>query len=289
MTRPIYVSTNCFPDRTPEGIRRAVADSAITHVELSQVIAGPRAAVELARELHRDGVRVLLHNYFPAPAKPFLLNLASPHPETLRQSREHCVRALELSAELGAPFFAAHAGFARDLPPVLLGRPKAQREFVRMHPDNEATVRASEIFCESVAGLIADGQRCGVVFLIENHVAGGELGKEAANALLLGLSSRQILGWAAGLEGFGLLLDLGHLRCTARTMSFDPEKFCAAIAPLVRAFHLSDNDGYSDEHRPFDHSAWFLEFVKKRPEIPATLEFQASRPDEITAARALLM
>lgn len=289
MSRAVYVSTNSFFDRTPAGIRRTVGESTITHVELSAVQADNATAVKLARDLHRDGVRVLLHNYFPPPARPFLLNLASSHGKTLRQSREHCARAMELSAELGAPFFAAHAGFALELPPALLGQPEAQREFCRTHADGKAALRATEIFRESVAGLIAEGRRWGISFLIENHVVSKGLGAEAASALLLGLFSEQIQAWAAALDGFGLLLDMGHLRCTARTMSFDPEKFCAAIAPLVRAFHLSDNDGYSDEHRPFDHSAWFLEFVKKRPEIPATLEFQVSRPDEITAAHALLM
>ena len=288
MSRAVYVSTNCFSDRTPAGIRRAVAELTLTHVELSAVQADSSAAVELSRDLHRDGVCVLLHNYFPPPAEPFLLNLASCNGKTLRQSREHCARAIELSAELGSPFFAAHAGFGLELPPSLLGRPEAQREFCRMHADSGAALRAREIFRESVADLVSYGSRCGVAFLIENHVASEGLGAEASTALLLGLSSDHILSWSAEIDGFGLLLDMGHLRCTARTMSFELENFCAAVGPIVRAFHLSDNDGRSDEHRPFDRFAWFLDFVATRPGVPATLEFDTSTPGEIVAARALL-
>lgn len=287
MSRAVYVSTNCFPDRTPAGIRRMVSGAALTHVELSAVEATPSAAVELARDLHRDGARVLLHNYFPPPIEPFLLNLASLHDGTLRQSREHCARAIELSAELGAPFFAAHAGFALELPSALLGRPEAQREFCRTHANAEALRRARDVFRESVAGLIAYGRHCGVAIFVENHVAAGSLGPEAASALLLGLSSEEILEWATEIEGFGLLLDVGHLRCTARTMGFDPQNFCAAVGPLVRAFHLSDNDGHSDEHHPFDHSAWFLDLLASYPALPATLEFEACLPSDITLGRTL--
>jgi len=288
LSRSIYVSTCCFADRTPAGIRRAVAESDITHLEMSDVQASPTAAVGLARELRREGVCILLHNYFPAPIEPFLLNLASTHAGTLRQSRAHCARAIELSAELGAPFYAAHAGFALELPPDLLGQPKAQREFCRLHADGCPARRAGDIFQESVTELMATGRRCGVEFLIENHVAGGDLGAEAGKILLPGCFSDQILAWAAAMDGFGLLLDVGHLRCTARTMDFDPGKFCAAVAPLVRAFHLSDNNGYSDQHLPFDGSAWFLDFVTSHPKVPAILEFHDSRPDDVAAARALL-
>lgn len=289
MTRAVYVSTNCFSDRTPAGIRRAVTKLAITHLELSDVQAEPTAAVSLARDLYRDGVRVLIHNYFPAPVVPFLLNLASTDPKTLRKSREHCTRAIELSAELEAPFFAAHAGYLLELPPAFLGQPEAQREFCRRNAKSGAMLRASENFFESVAALIAAGSRHGVAFLIENHVAGEDLGRNAAKTLLLGLCSDQILEWGASINGFGLLLDMGHLRCTARTMCFDPKNFCEVVGPLVRAFHLSDNNGRVDQHRPFNRSAWFLDFVKIRKENPITLEFNAPQVGDLAAARALLV
>jgi len=289
MSRAVYVSTNFFVDRTPSGIRQTEARSAITHVELSNVKADQKAAINLARDLNGDGVKVLLHNYFFYPDEPFLLNLASAHAQVLRQSRDLCARAIELSAEVHAPFFAAHAGFALELPSDLLGKPEAQREFCRTHRESKAVPRAREIFCESVADLIAKGRYCGVEFLIENHIAGEKLGSEAAQASFLGLFSDEILDWASAIDGFGLLLDLGHLHCTARTMGFNPEKFCTTIGSFVRAFHLSDNNGRYDEHRPFNRSTWFLDFVKTRPEIPAILEFSISCLDELAAARKLLL
>lgn len=287
MSRPVYVSSNCLRDRTPSAIRRAVELLGISRLELSAVQASPPEACQLALELRRDGVEVLLHNYFPPAVDPFVLNLCSPDRLTLRRSREHCARAMELSAELGAPFFAAHAGLAMELPAALLGRPKEQREFCLSNAGAADIRRAQEVFLESVADLVAKGQSLGVEFLIENHVAAGGLEADTASKLLLGLSAAEILGWAKELPEFGLLLDVGHLRCTARTMNFVATEFCAEIRPLVKALHLSDNDGRDDEHRPFDRSSWFWDFLPMLPDIPATLEFDACSPRELALARSL--
>tara|TARA_A100001388_G_scaffold241846_1_gene198348 strand:- start:279 stop:617 length:339 start_codon:yes stop_codon:yes gene_type:complete len=51
-------------------------------------------------------------DYFPAPETPFVLNLAAQDEDEDQRSVAHCRRALDLSAEIGVPFFAAHAGFA---------------------------------------------------------------------------------------------------------------------------------------------------------------------------------
>ncbi len=196
MNRQVYVSTNCFSDRTPSGIRQSVEQWKLPKVELSAVKASPSEAHALARDLRRDGIEILLHNYFPPPAVPFVLNLSSPDREVLRRSRDHCLRAMDLSAELGAPFFAAHAGLSLDLPAALLGRPKEQRDFCLVVGGLSNISRAKEVFLESVNELLAYGRSVGVEFLIENHVAGGALQADAASRLLLGLFAQEIEGWA---------------------------------------------------------------------------------------------
>jgi hypothetical protein len=56
----------------------------------------------------------------------------------------------------------------------------------------------------------------------------------------------------------------------------------------VKAFHLSENDGSFDAHRPFEDEAWFLEEVFLRPQAIVTLEFErCSEADIRTAMFAL--
>lgn len=286
MSRTLYVSTNCCADRTPEGIVAAVRKAGWTHLELSAVNASPDAAIALARELRAEGIEVLLHNYFPPPAEPFVLNLASVNMEIRGRSLRHCKEALELSAELGAPFFAAHAGFGVDLPASLLGNPAAQRRFCNERSTEFSQERTWEIFTESVRELVEHGRRCGVRFLVENHVAGAALGADAARVLLLMLDARQLgrLAEDVGAEDFGILLDVGHLKCTAQTLSLSADEYWYAAAPWVRAYHLSDNDGLVDGHRPFDGRAWFVNTLASMPAAPATLEFDRCTTDAVAVA-----
>jgi sugar phosphate isomerase/epimerase len=285
-----YVSTNCFVDRTPPGILAAVRAAGWTRVECSAVRASHSEALDLCRELRAEGVEVLLHNYFPPPDELFVMNLAACDTDVLRKSRAHCELAMRLSAELGATIFAAHAGFGLDVPPALLGDPAGQRRFCAENRNRFSPNEARKIFAESVKLLIEFGKQVGVQFLIENHVAGAELGESDAHMLLLCLGAEEIqeLAREVGEEDFGLLLDAGHLNCTAKTLGFSREDYCRSVSPWVKAFHLSENNGSYDAHRPFGPGAWFLEEVSLHPEATITLEFERCSEADIRAAMRAL-
>jgi sugar phosphate isomerase/epimerase len=290
MNRALYVSTNCFPDRSPDGILTAIRQGGWTHVEFSGIHASAGEAILLCRRLRAEGIEVMLHNYFPPSDEPFVLNLASLDPELLRRSRRHCEEAILLSAELGAPFFAAHAGFAADLSPLLLGDPKGLQRFRRERKGLWSEKEANEIFAESVKWLTDFGKRHGVRFLIENHVAEEGLGSEAARSLLLCLEAEDfgLLAKKIGEESFGILLDVGHLRCTARVLGFSKEEFCRVLSPWISAFHLSDNDGRRDSHQPFDARSWFLAVVGSQPHMAATLEFDRCSHAELSRSMQVM-
>jgi sugar phosphate isomerase/epimerase len=290
MNRALYVSTNCFQDRSPDGILTATRQGGWTHIEFSGIRASSKEAIRLCHQLRSESIEVMLHNYFPPPDEPFVLNLASLDPKLLRRSRQHCEKAILLSAELGAPFFAAHAGFAADLPPSLLGNPEGLERFHREQKALRSEKEAKEIFAESVKWLTDFGKRHGVRFLIENHVAEERLGYDAARSLLLCLEAEDFgtLAKKVGEESFGILLDVGHLLCTSRVLGFSKEEFCRALSPWICAFHLSDNDGCRDSHQPFDARSWFLELVGSRPHLDATLEFDRCSREELFESMQLL-
>lgn len=290
MDRALYVSTNCFPDRSLDGIFDAIRRGGWTHIEFSRISAPRDEAISLSRRLHSKGVNVLLHNYFPPSNEPFVLNLASLDPKILKCSRRHCEEAILLSAELSAPFFAAHAGFAADLPPSLLGNPEGLQRFRRDWKGLSSEKEANEVFAESVKWLIDFGKQFGVRFLIENHVAEEALGSDAARSLLLCLESEDFIALAkkVGEESFGVLLDVGHLRCTSHVLGFSREKFCRSLSSWICAFHLSDNDGRRDSHQPFDARPWFLTVVGSQPQAVATLEFDGCSEAELIGSMQVM-
>ena len=53
-----------------------------------------------------------IHNYFPVPHKPFVLNLASSDEVVSNKSIEHITKAIDRSASNGMKYFYFMQGFA---------------------------------------------------------------------------------------------------------------------------------------------------------------------------------
>jgi hypothetical protein len=118
----VYVSTTSFESRDLDVILAACDEHRLDALELSSVD---------RYDLSRLGVtdypsRFLVHNYFPPPAEPFVINLASQDSTLLQRSRAHCRAAIDLSSRLGGAVYAAHAGFTADVSPEILGKPERQ-------------------------------------------------------------------------------------------------------------------------------------------------------------------
>lgn len=265
--RDVYISTAAFETRDLDAILRTCADHGIKALELGDV-----ASFDLSQLGRRaQPSRFLVHNYFPPPPAPFLLNLASRDPDVLARSRAHCRTAIDLSRTLGGGVYAAHAGYAADLPPELLGRPDLQ---AAIPPESLAPrEEAYAILVESAQELARYGESRGVAFLIENHSLGAAAGP-IGRRLLPMVEPSELLALCRDVDepSFGLLVDVGHLNVSASAAGFDARAALDALVPHVRALHLSDNDGETDLHRPFGDDAWFLPRLRDVPDAFVTVE-----------------
>lgn len=283
---PVHVSSTAFADRDLGAVLAACAAEGIAALELSDVRNPDLALLEPGPG--RPALpALLLHNYFPPPADPFLLNLASPDPANLARSRAHCRAALDLSARLGAPVYAAHAGFAFDLPPRMLGRPREQATIpLDALADPQATVA---VLVESARELAAYGAARGVRFLLENHVC-SPLGGEAGRRLLPATTPEELAALVAAVDepSFGILVDVGHARVSAAALGFAPEALLEAVEDRIGALHLSANDGISDEHLPFGRDAWFLPWLRRLPGATLTVELAPTDPATIRRTVAIV-
>jgi sugar phosphate isomerase/epimerase len=254
-----YLSTGAFLTRN----LREILDLADCHgfnLELGAAVQAADENEDLLVSCQR-GKHFLVHNYFPPPAIPFVLNLASTDEDERRKSRTLCRIAVDLCATLGAPFYSVHAGFAMLLQPEELGDPFAQRQLspCRTIPRPEAYRH----FIQEIR-LLADyaGHR-GVGLLVENNVAARENFDAAGESTLLLAQPEELAGFFAEVEDVGvrLLLDVGHAKVTARATGQNPVRFFECLAPYIEALHLSDNDGERDTNGPFDSGAWFAPYL----------------------------
>lgn len=245
----LYVSSACLAGYTDvvEFVHQ-LSRIGLRSIELGS---GSPAGPELAQRLAACDCRYLVHNYFPPPPEPFVLNLASADPVVQKRSIELAQQAIRLSAKLGSPFYSVHAGFITD--PTGFGG----TSFIFPDPPNpEAAQQAFDRFAANLQ-IVADYARQHQIgLLVENNVCPPDL-----RGKLLFQTAAEVLALLEAVP-VGLLLDTGHLNVTAHTFGFDRLAFVEKTLPYIRALHIHDNDGSRDAHKPPAANSWVFEILR---------------------------
>lgn len=219
----------------------------------------------------------LVHNYFPAPQIPFVLNLASSNTEIRRTSINHCLQGIELTKKANATFFAAHAGFCVDPKPEELGKKFKQLD-KKLEKDTNW-----ELFLASINEILRFAEKEEIDFLIENNVvAQMNITNYGENPLFCG-DGKEMLKLIKTINHprLGILLDTAHLKVSGKTLGFDIIEHTKLIAPFVKAIHHSDNEGILDNNQKLPSDYWFLKFHNYFTNIPHVLEVKRLTHEEI--------
>lgn len=270
----VYVSSSALRGKTVPALVDECLALGLCRFELTSSLPPHARMAEQLREATRSGLQVLLHNYAPPPADPFVINLASPQPDIRRRSIDHVRTALVLSAELGAPLYSVHAGFVTDPLPSSLGGGFPL-------PEARTTTDALRVFYDAVAGLCDAAESAGVDVLVENNVVTRANAPDGRNRIFLGVTPGEFEALLDAVRSprLGLLLDVAHLKVSAASLGFDAVSALQTFRPMVRALHLSDNDGSCDSNEPFGEDAWFVPHLASFPDAIVSIE---TRPLEAT-------
>lgn len=199
----------------------------------------------------------LVHNYFPPPRRPFVLNLGSLDDGILALSMGHCRKAIDLAQQLDAPFYSAHSAFCFNAPPDFF---KRNRRSLQLFSKEKSYSK----FLEAVKRLSAYAGSKRIDFLIENNSMPRSELRNDKNVLALMVEAEEMIRIVKDVDSsnFRVLMDMGHVKIAAHALCFDAYLFVEKVAPYTAALHLSDNDGEHDLHRSFSSRAWFLPFLK---------------------------
>ena len=262
----IYASSGAFMGRDLPVILEEAATAGVERIELSSGVAWRPDNLDVVRR-NRSRFGFLVHNYFPPPEQPFVLNLASADPGIRARSLAHCRGAIDLAHELETDLFTVHAGFAIEPKVSELGRPITGEAAVDLD-------EAYRIFRDSVGALVTYGQKSGVRLGVENNVVAPFNLRDGLNTFLLMGTAEEIARLAADVASpwLGFLIDTGHLNVSARTLGFDRDRFLETVRPWLVGWHLSDNDGTADSNHPFDGDAWFLPWIARTPGAAVVIE-----------------
>jgi len=234
----IYISTSCVKHNKIKDSVEELASNGFKNIELS---GGTEYYENFESDLielkSKYNLNYRCHNYFPPPKKHFVLNLASLNDETFRISLEHLERVVALSNRLGADKFAFHAGFFIDIKLSEIGK-KLSRD--NLFNEKKAIKR----FCSAYE--IVEKQAKNVSLFIENNVfskTNAETYDGENPFMMTNFSEYKSLKEKID---FNLLLDVAHLKVSAKTLGLDWESEFENMMEVSSYIHISDNDSFHD-------------------------------------------
>lgn len=277
----VYLSSGAFRVRTIRGVIDEAIRLGVSHVELSSGLAHDPDVEKTIRYGLDTGLQFLVHNYFPAPQEPKVLNLSAMDDGDLAWSIEHCKHALDLAVLVDCPFYSLHAGYAVALTPELLGKPAEQAAAMRdVSLDRDA---AYARMLDSVRDVADYAKKLGKRLLIENNVISPVyLEAEPENPLLM-TTADEIERFMDDIDrgNVGFLIDVGHARVSATALGFNPIDFMDRVQPFTEALHLSDNDALEDQNLPFDETAWFWPLLSEHTDKVKVVEAYTMSDSEL--------
>jgi sugar phosphate isomerase/epimerase len=236
----IYISSACSKQQRIGRAIEELADQGFKNIELSGgtgYYAGYKS--DILQLKIKYGLNFLIHNYFPPPQSPFILNLASldtaMYTKTLNQLR----KALELTRLFGSNKFGFHAGFFVDRPVSEIGKQFGKS---LLYEKKEALKRFIDGF------FILRNEFRDIELYIENNCY------SKSNSLVYGsqipfmlLCYDDYLTLTNEID-FKLLLDIGHLMVSANTCCLNFKQEFENMFDHSDYIHISCNDTLHDQN-----------------------------------------
>ncbi len=252
----IYLSTGGFQNLTPQSVIQKFNKKGIKSIELSGgKYVDQKKVIKFLKK--RNDLNYSLHNYFPVPKKKFVINLASIEKTIFKKTFSNIKKSINISSKLNSKYFSFHGGFLFNPNIKDLGK-----KFAKVKLQNRK--KSMKLFLNRVNLLAEEAKKNNVKILIENNVITKENYKRFNRDPLLLTHPKEIVDFFKKChKNVGLLLDVGHLKVSAKTYGFNLFKAHEMLKPYIEGYHLSDNDGLKDSNREFTKNSWFYNGLKK--------------------------
>jgi sugar phosphate isomerase/epimerase len=251
----IYISTGNYKNHKPEQLLPYFNKNKIKNIELSG--GEYQSNIFNFLKINSNRFNLQIHNYFPPPKKPIVINLASNNREVIKDSITLIKNSIDLAKIVGSKYYSFHAGFLVDLTPKDLGKSKKKLKKI------SKKIGLSN-FLKNVKKISEYAKKKKIEILIENNVIGSSNFKIfKGNPFLMTdlLDIKYIMKNTP--KNVNLLLDLGHLKVSANTLGFDKFKTHEESKEWIKAYHISENNGKEDTNSPIKSSSWFKNKLKK--------------------------
>jgi len=260
--KKIFVSTSVFNLKNVEIILETALLNDLKNIELSSNLAYQKNVYKIILKYKND-LNFLIHNYFPTPKEPFVLNLASSDEGVISKSMDLVNRAIELSFKLNIEFYSLHCGFTFNSDGYHLGK-TSQKELPKI------SIEKSFLnFTKNLKKVINYARKRGIKIAIENNVVFKESlnGEENVTCLGAGIDGlRKIFNYIDD-DNLYLLLDIAHAKININSLNLNILELIKEFKDKTIAVHLSDNDGINDTNEmilPDSDILGYLKFFRNK-------------------------
>lgn len=255
ISNKIFLSSGGFSSMKPSESIDVINKSKIFNIELSSGIYqnNIRDLIKKKSSLNK----LILHNYFPPPKQPIVINLASSDISIRKKSLSIIKKSIDLTKMIGGKVISFHGGFRFDIELGLIGRKLKKKKLIK-------ETEAEKNFLKSCKEINRYLGKYKMTVLIENNVLSYKNYNVFKENPLLFCEPNQIIKFLKKLpENFGLLLDVAHLKVSSNSINFNLLEAHEKLKKYIKAYHISDNDGKSDSNSLINKKSWFLKLLKK--------------------------
>lgn len=252
MSNNIFLSTTCFNKDSLEEIIKICRNNGITNLEISGGLEFINEKKLLDLFEKNIDINFRFHNYFPIPRNPFVINLASK--KTSERSINNILKGIKYASKYGKKIFSFHAGLRFN--PIVSSLGKKQLEYKILNSD-----LSYKILEESIDKIIKNKIEDTIV-CIENNVVEKKNFSSGNNKYIFSdLTDSYFINKLIKNLNIKILLDVGHLKVSSKTLKFDPCKFIDLYKGHILIAHLSENTGVSDDGCIVRKDSWFWKSI----------------------------
>ena len=250
----IFVSSAALKNNSIAKVSKKFENAGIKNIEFSGGLYEEDVLKKLKKLQKKQNI--LIHNYFPRPKKDFVLNLATANKFILKKTEAFIKKSILLCSKLNIKYYSFHAGFLIDPKIRMLGK-KIKKTSIQNR--DESLKR----FILRTNKLARFAKKHNVELLIENNVLSKKNYLVFKNNPLLMTSYQEMIKIMKNTpNNVNLLIDVGHLKVSAKTLKFNMKNTLSKVNKWVKGYHLSENNGLEDSNNFFKSNSWFLKILK---------------------------
>jgi len=251
----IFLSSACINEKKIEKVLNIFLRNKYKQIELTGNLTYNKNFLNILKFYQKKyNFEYLIHNYFPAPKLPFMLNLGSSNKDVQKKSLNNAIKSINTCHELNIKKISFHAPFLIDFSYKQAGTRITkykimEKKFVIRLLKNNLN------FLNSIAGNK-------IQIYLENNVISKinyNFFKKKNFFLFTDFKSFQDL---RNEINFKPLVDIGHLKVSSKTLGLNFENEFLDLQKFTDYFHLSDNNGDEDSNKAISANSNILKLLK---------------------------